>query len=151
MLSAPIAEYLSDRQVYGITATMPDCQMLLHTTTLKPKNREECELFRDEIVNIVHEFHVSIVILANRWASIVSPIRSPNDGELRRELFDSENGGRPIEFGAALNTNSRADRGGWRSCSYCRLRSRDQFRRTLGDDTASAVRYRSAGLRPLDV
>lgn len=91
----------------GIYAGMADCQPLFGVHTSKKKNRAECADLADYILDLIRDGAVPTIILASRWANLSSPVPSPGDLSLSKELFDAENSGASISFYAALERTAR--------------------------------------------
>lgn len=102
MMQNQISIGLQSHGRFGIFFGMPDCQPLFGTYTDKKKNRAECKVLSEKILNVIEENSVSTVILASRWANLASAERSPADGKPSKKLYDSENNGVPIDLFRAL-------------------------------------------------
>ena len=89
MLANALADSLGQSGIGGLVVTLSDCQTLMGTITLKPKNREACETLRAEVTRTVSERAIGVVILANRWATIVSKIPAPSDEIVTARAFST--------------------------------------------------------------
>lgn len=107
MIAPALADRLADRGLSGLVSTMHDCQMLFGTTTAKAKNRASCATLHDDILKVVREEKIDVVILLNRWANLVSPVRAPYDGQSPKGLYDAAKGER-ISFAEALDRTIKA-------------------------------------------
>ncbi len=109
MISAELNGRLAEHGFSGLLSVMADCQMLFGTTTTKAKNRASCAALHEDILKVVRQEKIDLVILVNRWANIVSPVRAPYDGGKPKGLYDA-NKGEPIAFAEALDRTIRAIR-----------------------------------------
>ncbi len=109
MIAAELNGRLAEHGFSGLLSTMADCQMLFGTTTAKAKNQTHCAALHADILKVVRQEKIDLVILVNRWANIVSPVRAPYDGGKPKGLYDATKG-EPVTFTEALDRTIRAIR-----------------------------------------
>lgn len=109
MIAQELFGRLAEQGQSGLLSTMADCQMLFGTTTAKAKNQASCAALHDDILKVIRQEKIDVVILINRWANIVSPVRAPYDGGKPKGLYDAAKGG-PVPFAEALEHTIQAIR-----------------------------------------
>jgi peptidoglycan/LPS O-acetylase OafA/YrhL len=107
MLGPGLGAALHDLGRSGVVASMPDCAPLLGVHTSETKNRAACAELGGWVVDRLRAARDPVVILAGRWANLASPVAAPGDGRPPKALYDSEAGGAPIPFAAALERTVR--------------------------------------------
>jgi peptidoglycan/LPS O-acetylase OafA/YrhL len=86
----------------GVSVGLPACFPLSGIQVGARKNNSLCPAFVNAVIAAVQRDKPRVVIMASRWATIESPIRSPGDGGKPVQIVDIENGLKPISLLDAL-------------------------------------------------
>ena len=101
-MAPEISRVLALQGASGLTVAMPRCPPLQGVHILGRKSNKDCRAFVDAVIDAIQRDRPKVVVLAGRWATLASDVRSPGDGEVSGQIADLDTG-RRMGLGEALS------------------------------------------------
>ena len=97
-----LSRVLGSPATSGLAVTMADCPPLQGVYMRGRKRNKACRAFVDSLIAGILRDRPSVVVVAGRWATLASDVRSPGDGEAAGQMVDIATN-QPIPLADALS------------------------------------------------